>query len=50
MLIPKIKQLKRNAYGFRNFNNFRTRVFLIFNYDFFSKEKNKKYKNKSKAG
>lgn len=28
----KIKQLKRNAYGYRNFYNFRARIFMIFNY------------------
>lgn len=42
----QIKLLKRNAYGYRNFNNFRTRIFMIFNY---IKENNiKTIKSKSK--
>ena len=27
-----VKRIKRNAYGFRNFENLRIRVFLVFNY------------------
>ena len=29
----KIKVLKRNAYGYRNFNRFRNRILHIFNHD-----------------
>ena len=29
----KIKVLKRNAYGYRNFNRFRNRILHVFNYD-----------------
>ena len=28
----KIKDLKRNAYGYRNFNRFRKRILHMFNY------------------
>ena len=30
--VIKIKVLKRNAYGYRNFNRFRNRILHMFNY------------------
>lgn len=48
----KIKLLKRIAYGYRNFKNFRLKILLSFNLiedidDIERKEKRKKYKNTS---